>query len=146
MCCSMLQAKCPDFSGIFRNLGLRFYFNSGAQIHHVLFLVGRKNHPSVLFCDCRWSYRTAATSQRRKERNRQQTEHLGLDNDLKEVGEIRLRLQSVTYCSSCAHLLLPLLASNIVFRPTVSPVCEILVNISLSIFHCHLAAISSSST
>lgn len=33
----------------------------------------------------KWSYRTAAaTSQRRKERHRQQTEHLGLDNHLKE--------------------------------------------------------------
>lgn len=34
--------------------------------------------------NCRWSHRTA-TAQRRKDRHRQQTEHLGLDNDLKEV-------------------------------------------------------------
>lgn len=55
------------------------------------------------FCDCRWSYRTAAaTSQRRKERHRQQTEHLGLDNHLKEVRQISPGLQSVTCCSSCS--------------------------------------------
>lgn len=56
------------------------------------------------FCDCRWSYRTAAaTSQRRKERHRQQTEHLGLDNnDLKEVRQKIPGLQSVTCCSSCS--------------------------------------------
>lgn len=102
MCCTMVQDKRPELSMIPRNLWLRFYFNTGAQIHPPLFPVSRKNHSSVLFCDCRWSYRTTATTQRRKERHRQQTEHLGLDNDLKEVGEISLRLQSVTCCSCCS--------------------------------------------
>ncbi|XP_040031401.2 DENN domain-containing protein 5B isoform X2 [Gasterosteus aculeatus] len=41
----------------------------------------------------KWSHRTA-TAQRRKDRHRQQTEHLGLDNDLKEQVEGCLVLQN----------------------------------------------------
>ncbi|XP_074481139.1 DENN domain-containing protein 5B isoform X1 [Sebastes fasciatus] len=41
----------------------------------------------------KWSHRTA-TTQRRKDRHRQQTEHLGLDNDLKEQVEGCLVLQN----------------------------------------------------
>lgn len=47
-----------------------FFFSVGLKITRCL--------------DRRWSYRTA-TAQRRKDRHRQQTEHLTLDNDLKEV-------------------------------------------------------------
>uniref|UniRef100_A0AAQ4QNS9 DENN domain containing 5B n=1 Tax=Gasterosteus aculeatus aculeatus TaxID=481459 RepID=A0AAQ4QNS9_GASAC len=42
----------------------------------------------------KWSHRTA-TAQRRKDRHRQQTEHLGLDNDLKEVQN---RRRPLTLC------------------------------------------------
>lgn len=73
------------------------------------------------FCDCRWSYRTAAaTSQRRKERHRQQTEHLGLDNnDLKEVRQNSPSSPVSDLLLLLLHLLLPLLVSNAASRPSV---------------------------
>lgn len=50
---------------------------------------------TVLLLLTRWSHRTA-TTQRRKDRHRQQTEHLNLDNDLKEVENVlRLALRSL---------------------------------------------------
>lgn len=102
----MLQDTCPELKSIL------FCFRSVTKLTCCSYFFS--------LCDRRWSYRTAATSQRRKDRHRQQTEHLGLDNDLKEVGAP----PASACCSPCWSLTL---CSD---PPSPLPVCEMPVSVS----------------